>query len=261
MSSVTKFEIEKFDGKTNFSIWKVQMKAVLVQSGLKKALDGKAKKPESMTDEQWEELDEKALSTNQLCLTKEVLREVIHEETTAELWSKLESLYMTKSLANKLRLKERLYTIRMAEGTSIQTHLDEFNSIIIDLENLDVKIEDEDKAVLLIVSLPPSYKHFKEIMLYGNTETLSFEDVKSHLLSKEKFDLEVHSNHNAEGLNVKGRQHGNESTNNRSKYNGHKSEKSCKFCKKLGHTVEECRFLKKKLEKEEKEKKSKETNS
>ena len=71
---------------------------------------------------------------------------------------------MTKSLANKLRLKERLYTIRMAEGTSIQSHLNEFNPIIIDLENLDVKIEDEDNAVLLIVSLPPSYKHFKEIM-------------------------------------------------------------------------------------------------
>jgi hypothetical protein len=34
-----------------------------------------------------------------------------------------EAIYMTKSLANKLRLKERLYTIRMAEGTSIQSYL------------------------------------------------------------------------------------------------------------------------------------------
>ena len=78
-----------------------------------------------MTDEQWQELDEKALSAIQLCLTKEVLREVIHEETASGLWLKLESLYMTKSLANKLCLKERLYTIRMAEGNSIQTHIDE----------------------------------------------------------------------------------------------------------------------------------------
>ena len=62
---------------------------------------------------------------------------------------------MTKSLANKLRLKERLYTIRMAEGTSIQSHLNEFNSICVDLESLDVKIDDEDKAILLVVSLPP----------------------------------------------------------------------------------------------------------
>jgi hypothetical protein len=64
---------------------------------------------------------------------------------------------MTKSLANKLRLKERLYTIRMSEGS----HLNEFNSIIVDLESLDVKIDDEDKIILLVVSLPPSFKHFK----------------------------------------------------------------------------------------------------
>ena len=42
----------------------------------------------------------------------------------------------------------------MAEGTPIQ-HLVDFNSILIDLESMDVKIEDEDKAILLVVSLPP----------------------------------------------------------------------------------------------------------
>lgn len=163
------------------------MKVVLTQSGLKREIDGKQKKSCTMTDEQWQELDDKALFTIQICLTKEVLREVIHEETTAGLWVKLESLYMTKSLVNKLRLKERLYTIRMAEGASIQSHLSEFSFIIIDLENLDVKIEDADKAVLLIVSLPPSYKHFKEIMLYGNNDTLSFEDVKlNYIYSQNK---------------------------------------------------------------------------
>ena len=63
---------------------------------------------------------------------------------------------MTKSLANKIRLKERLYTFCMAEGTPVQKHLNEFNFILVDLESLDVKIEDDDKAILLIVSLAPS---------------------------------------------------------------------------------------------------------
>jgi len=148
-----KFDIEKFDGKISFSIWRVQMRAVLTQNRLKKALDGKSKKPASMTDDHWDELDEKVLSSIQLCLSKEVLREVVNETTAAGLWLKLETLYMTKNLANKLRLKEHIYTIRMVEGTPIQSHLDEFNSIILDLENIDVKIDDEDKAVLFVVSL------------------------------------------------------------------------------------------------------------
>ena len=100
---------------------------------------------------------------------------------------------MKKSLANKIHLKERLYTFRMAEGTPVQKYLNDFNSILVDLESLDVKIEDEDKAILLVVSLPPSYTHFKEIMLYSNSNTISFEEVKSNLLCNEKFDLDIHA--------------------------------------------------------------------
>jgi sRNA-binding regulator protein Hfq len=85
------------------------------------------------------------------------MREVMHEKSTATLWKKLEELYMTKSLTNKLRLKERLYTIHMSEGTSMQSHLNEFNSIIVDLESFDVKIDGEDKTMLLVVSLPPFF--------------------------------------------------------------------------------------------------------
>ena len=78
----------------------------------------------------------------------------MHEKSATKLWKKLEEVYMTKSLANKLRLKERLYTICMSEGTSMQSHLNEFNSIIMDLESLDVKIDDEDKTILLVVFAP-----------------------------------------------------------------------------------------------------------
>ncbi|GKA47703.1 hypothetical protein Tco_0740586, partial [Tanacetum coccineum] len=89
------------------------MQAVLTHHEYKKALRGITHKPQSMSDEDWLELDEKALATIQLFLTREVLREVIYETTAAGLWLKLESLYMTKSLANKLWLKDRLYTLRM----------------------------------------------------------------------------------------------------------------------------------------------------
>jgi hypothetical protein len=50
-------------------------------------------------------LDEKALSALQLSLSPDVLREVTNAKSVTELWKKLEELYMTKSLANKPRLK------------------------------------------------------------------------------------------------------------------------------------------------------------
>jgi transposase InsO family protein len=156
---------------------------------------------------------------------------------------------MKKSLANKLRLKERLYTIRMAEGTSIQSHLNEFNSLIIDLEKLDVKIDDEDKAILLVVSLPATFNHFKEIMLYGNQDTLSFENVKSNLLSKEKFDVDSRSEVKAEGLIVRGRSSHKDNSfrsKSRSKSRDNKSRLFCRYCKKTNHEISQCLKLKNK---------------
>jgi len=79
---MSKFDIEKFDGKISFSIWRVQMLAVLTQNGLKKVLAGKMMRPTTMTEEQWNEMDEKALSAIQLCLSCEMLREAINEKTT-----------------------------------------------------------------------------------------------------------------------------------------------------------------------------------
>ena len=112
----------------------------------------------------------------------------------------------------------------MAESTPIQNHLDEFNSIILDLESLDVKIIDEDKVIFLVLSLPASYKHFKEILLYNNNGTLSFEDVKANLLSKEKFDLKIHAR-KGEGLLVKG-EFFDKVNNSKSKFERCKSNKN-----------------------------------
>lgn len=42
--------------------------------------------------------------------------------------------------------------LRMSEGTSIRSHLDTFDSILMDLSNIQVRIEDEDQALLLLNS-------------------------------------------------------------------------------------------------------------
>lgn len=81
--SGAKFEVEPFDGRNNFSLWQSILKDILVQQGLYKALKGREKKPESsddkgkekkkdgMSDNAWEELEMKAVSTIRLCLAPE----------------------------------------------------------------------------------------------------------------------------------------------------------------------------------------------
>ncbi|GKA22945.1 retrovirus-related pol polyprotein from transposon TNT 1-94 [Tanacetum coccineum] len=55
--------------------------------------------------------------TRKMCLDNKVLREVNKEDSAAGVWLKLETLYMTKSLANKLYLKNKLFTFYMHSET------------------------------------------------------------------------------------------------------------------------------------------------
>ena len=43
--STMKLEIEKFDRNTNFSLWQLKMKAILIQNCVHKALEGDERKP------------------------------------------------------------------------------------------------------------------------------------------------------------------------------------------------------------------------
>ena len=100
-----------------------------MQQGLQKALADKSKKPTTMTNEEWEDLDAKVLSIIRLCLTDDVMFNIVGEDTTSGLWSKLESLYMTKSLTSIIYLKRQLYNLRMKEGTKVVDHLNTFNTL------------------------------------------------------------------------------------------------------------------------------------
>nr|GEU79185.1 retrovirus-related Pol polyprotein from transposon TNT 1-94 [Tanacetum cinerariifolium] len=196
-----KFDIKKFDETGDFRLWRVKMRALLIQHGCEAALEVLPADMEARTKA---ELNKKAHSAVILCLGNKVLREVIGETTAAGVWLKLETLYMTKSLANKLYLKKKLYTFYMPAGRKISEHIDEFNKIVLELANIEVKFKDEDLALLLLTSLPASYEHFVDTLLYGR-EALTLEDVMSTLNSKEIKERSKTKGDDGEGLYVRGK--------------------------------------------------------
>ena len=111
--SSTKYDVEKFCSKRNFSLWQRQMKDLLIQQGVHKALLGKEKKPETMKDVEWVEMDEKATSAIRLNLGNEVIHKILEAKIAKEVWEKLEGLYMRKNLTNKLYVKKQLYSLHM----------------------------------------------------------------------------------------------------------------------------------------------------
>jgi hypothetical protein len=110
------------------------------------------------------------VATIRLCLGDDVMYHVMDEESLATVWLELESRYMSKSLMNKLYLKQQLYGLKMAEGSDLSQHINVYNQIIEDLKRVDVKFEDEDKALMLLNSLPTSstYENLVTTLTWGN---------------------------------------------------------------------------------------------
>ncbi|GJT03991.1 zinc finger, CCHC-type containing protein [Tanacetum coccineum] len=204
MSSIAKFDVEKFDGSNYFGLWRVKMWCLLIQHGWEDAL---VPFPRTMTDVEKSaalktDVYKKAHSALLLCLDNKVLREV-KEDFAAGVWLKLETLYMTKSLANKLYLKKNLFTFYTHSGKKLSEHIYEFNKLIGDLANIDVDIDDEDQAPMLLTSLPSSYDNFMETLLYGR-ESLTLEDVLSSPNSRE-LKKRKDAKDDGDGLYVRGR--------------------------------------------------------
>lgn len=80
------YNIEKLEGNANFSYWKKQIYNVLVPKDQNMPIKYKGVKPHSVTEEEWETMDEKAKSTILLTIYKKNYYNVETESTAFSIW-------------------------------------------------------------------------------------------------------------------------------------------------------------------------------
>ena len=194
------YNIRKFDG-TNFSMWKEQIKDVLVQKKQLKPISGPTAKPVDMSEEDWAELDALAKSTIRLHLAESVYFTMVSETTSFNLWNKLCSTYEKETASNKVYLMKRLFELQMKEGTSVASHLNEFNIIFSQMQAQKLEFGDEVKAIFLLCSLPASWDTFR-IAISNSTPdgTLTFNDVVGSLLAEEIHTKSMDQGKNGQAL-------------------------------------------------------------
>ncbi|GJR36447.1 zinc finger, CCHC-type containing protein [Tanacetum coccineum] len=133
----------------------------------------------------------------------------------------------------------------MSPGTKLGDHIDEFNKLILDLENIDIEIEDGDQALMLLTSLPSSYENFMETLLYER-ESLTMENVLAILNSRElKKRTEGTKEETGDGLYVRGmsgKAHSGGSS--RFKSRGGTDKLKCFICHSEGHLKRDCQMKK-----------------
>ncbi|KAE8704116.1 hypothetical protein F3Y22_tig00110461pilonHSYRG00160 [Hibiscus syriacus] len=246
----TKFDIEKFNGR-NFLLWKLKMNVILRKDGYLAAI---SERPVDFTDDnKWIEMDGNAMSNFHLALAYEVLSSIEEKKITKEIWDHLTKLYEATSLHSKIFLKRKLYTLRMSESTSLTEHLNTLNTLFSQLTSLSCKIVEQERAELLLQSLPDSYDQLIINLTNSNVTNLVFDDVADAVLQEEnryknKEDIQVNLQQVEALITMRGRstERGQSSSHKhgRSKSRSKKNLK-CYNCRKKGYLKKDCWSLNK----------------
>ena len=184
-------------------------------------------KPTELEDKVWRKMNSRACGVIRSCLTPDLIYDVMNETSAKKMWETLNEKYLTKSIENQLHLKKRFYQFKMKRGVSIREHVNNFTKLLSDMANVDIIVEDEDKAMLLLCSLPEDDFGTFVLTMINERTTVSYKEVTSALVNFElrKSDGEPSEKTSGDALAVRGRDLNRHQFNHSKSKNrgGHKS--------------------------------------
>lgn len=151
------------------------MKALLVINDVWSYVNGEEKKPELQTGEgaeasvlainAWEREDARAKADIILSISTSELEQIIWQiegcVTSNEVWLKLESIDKSRWPARKVTLLKQLTQNRMEDGDDVREYLQKFFNMIYKLSHMEVDIQPDLQAIMLLHSLPQSFEIFR----------------------------------------------------------------------------------------------------
>ena len=189
----------------------------------------------------WVERKDRALANIVLAVEPSLLYMLGDPKDPADVWQKLADQFEKKSWANKLALRRKLYSLRLKENESVQNHIKSMVEIFESLSVVGYVVEEEDRVVHILASLPESYQMLVTA-LEANSEVPKLEVVTERLLHEEKKLKEK-----AVGSGV-----GSQAPENALFVRSRTGGPVCFYCGQNGHIKKFCEEWKKKNEEDEK---------
>ncbi|KAF1336396.1 Integrase catalytic core protein, partial [Globisporangium splendens] len=216
-------------GNANYFHWEFNMRMTLARKGLADHLV--VVKTEAEETEAWRVSDMKALGIIAQGL------EVVHQSkiraarTAKEAWDTLSEYYNRRNLQNRVTLTRRLHEFRMDPGASMETHLDNFDELVIAMQAVGDQIDEPRQLVILLGSLPP---RVKEKLIKESENRVQAE--RQELAFKARFKTHP-GKHGRKGAKTVNRNRGNQATGARNHcvFRG-----KCYGCNKVGHMKKDC---------------------
>ena len=240
-----------------------------ITDGLSSSSIDVASSPPTHEQLRWDGKDAQAHALIALSVKRHIVPHIRSCSTSKQAWDSLASLYAVHNEAHVAYLRKQLENVCMAENDSVDMYVTCIKDFKEQLANIDDIISNVSLVSTLLKGLPESFQNFAttlRLVAKGNQEMYAFDDVVLLLLQEEQ------SRVNRSGL-IEGTQALAISHKGKNKYASafgssrpkpqssssfhfsndadSQKKKRCKYCRKAGHTIEECRKLAKRNEKKE----------
>ncbi|KAK3732471.1 hypothetical protein QZH41_003774 [Actinostola sp. cb2023] len=225
---------------SNYGTWKIQCRMALIKENLWSIVSGTEVAPAETEVEKFTKFvvrRNRALATIVLSVNTSLLYLLGDPEDPVVVWKKLSEQFQKKTWANKLSLRRRLNKLRLQEGDSVKGHIKSITEIFNELAVIGAPMEEEDKVVTLLASLPDKFDMLVTA-LEANSEVPNMEVVTERLFHEENKLKEretVEKPYEKVMLGTKS-----------------KNRPKCHHCGKPGHLKRNCWSLKKEKEQQNK---------
>ena len=233
--------LEPLKGAENFATWKIQCKMALMRDGLWGFVTGTEERPpdrDVANLAKYKKQLDKAVATVVLAVDPSLLYLLGEPSCPVTVWNTLCAQFQRKTWANKLHLRKKLYALKLQEGGSVQKHIKAITEIFNELAVVGDVIEEEDKVVHLLASLPDSFNIL--VTALEASENVPRMDVVLEKIRQQ--ELKVTSVSSGETEKVLLSQ--SSKPKHRHDFPKKKSGPKCYHCGEIGHVKKECYHLK-----------------